>query len=351
MNGYQATRPLSRMQSPRPLLSIVVPVYNERAVLPECVARISAVIAAMQVRCEIVFVDDGSVDGSAEWLKNSTALGCKIRTVILSRNFGKEAAMTAGIDLARGDAVIVLDADLQDPPELIPAMVQRWQEGFHVVAMKRRSRVGENWFKCLSARLFYRILNRISDSEIPENVGDFRLMSRYAVDALKRLPERNRYMKGLFAWIGMDTCVIEYDRAPRAAGESKWGILSLLQLALDGVTSFSITPLRIATLLGLVTASIGGGYGLWIVYKTLMFGDAVQGYPSMMAMMTFMGGIQLLVIGILGEYVGKTYLEAKARPTYLIKDIFPTHPMSPVMPHVPAARNKPVVEVFHAQQN
>lgn len=339
MNGYQTTRPVNQAQSPRPLLSLVVPVYNERAVLPACVTRISAVVATMQVHCELVFVDDGSIDGSAEWLKNCTAPGCEIRTVILSRNFGKEAAMTAGIDVARGDAVIVLDADLQDPPELIPAMVSRWREGADVVVMKRRSRAGETWFKRASARLFYRLLNRISDNEIPENVGDFRLLSRHAIDALKRLPERNRYMKGLFAWVGMDTSVIEYDRAPRAAGRSKWNFPSLLRLALDGVSSFSITPLRVATLLGLVTASLGALFGVWIVYKTLVFGEAVQGYPSIMATMIFLGGIQLLVIGILGEYVGKTYLEAKARPIYLIKDIVAAEPANPVM------------EVIHARQN
>lgn len=339
MNGYQTTRPVNRAQSPWPLLSLVVPVYNERAVLPACVARVSAVIATMRVHCELVFVDDGSVDGSAEWLKSCTAPGCEIRTVILSRNFGKEAAMTAGIDVARGDAVIVLDADLQDPPELIPAMVSRWQEGADVVMMKRRSRAGETWFKRVSARLFYRLLNRISDNEIPENVGDFRLLSRRAIDALKRLPERNRYMKGLFAWVGMDTNVMEYDRAPRAAGRSKWNFLSLLRLALDGVSSFSITPLRLATLLGLVTATLSALFGVWIVYKTLVFGEAVQGYPSMMATLTFQGGIQLLAIGILGEYVGKTYLEAKARPIYLIKDIVASKSATTVM------------EVIHDRQN
>lgn len=317
----------------------MVPVYNERAVFPACVARVSAVIATMRVHCELVFVDDGSDDGSAEWLKSCTAPGCEIRTVILSRNFGKEAAMTAGIDVARGDAVIVLDADLQDPPELIPAMVSRWQEGADVVMMKRRSRAGETWFKRVSARLFYRLLNRISDNEIPENVGDFRLLSRRAIDALKRLPERNRYMKGLFAWVGMDTNVIEYDRAPRAAGRSKLNFLSLLRLALDGVSSFSITPLRLATLLGLVTATLSALFGVWIVYKTLVFGEAVQGYPSMMATLIFLGGIQLLAIGILGEYVGKTYLEAKARPIYLIKDIVASKSATTVM------------EVIHDRQN
>lgn len=339
MSGLQAIRPDSRVQSPRLELSVVVPIYNERAVLPECLARLRAVAADLPLRCELVFIDDGSSDGSVQWLKRQAVPGCTLRTVVLSRNFGKEAAMTAGIDLARGDAVIVLDADLQDPPELIPAMVARWQEGFDVVLMKRRSRAGESWFKRVTARLFYRLLNRISDNEIPENVGDFRLLSRHAIEALKRLPERNRYMKGLFAWIGMDACVIEYDREPRVAGHSKWSFLSLFKLALDGVSSFSITPLRIATLLGLLTASLGALFGLWIVYKTWLYGEAVQGYPSIMAMMTFLGGIQLLMIGILGEYVGKTYLEAKARPTYLIKDIVATEPSDDAM------------EVMHAQQN
>lgn len=306
----------------RPALSIVIPVFNEKAVLPLCHRRLREVLALQQVPYELVFVDDGSTDGSADYL---AALACTteaVKLVRLSRNFGKEAAMTAGLDQTRGAAVIVMDADLQDPPELIPAMVAAWRAGADVVSMRRRSRAGETWAKRFCAHVFYRLLNRLSDVPIPEDTGDFRLMSRRAVDALGQLPERSRYMKGLFAWIGMPTKVIEYDRAPRAAGYSKWGFLGLLRLALEGITSFSTAPLRWATGLGLITAAGGGLFGLSIVIKTFFLGEVVSGYPSSMAVMTFLGGVQLLTIGLLGEYVGKIYIETKQRPLYLIRDVF-----------------------------
>ena len=306
----------------RPALSIVIPVFNEKAVLPLCHRRLREVLATLHIPYELVFVDDGSTDGSADYL---AALACtteSVKLVRLSRNFGKEAAMTAGLDQTRGAAVIVLDADLQDPPELIPAMVAAWRAGVDVVSMRRRSRAGETWAKRASAHVFYRLLNRISEVPIPEDTGDFRLMSRRAVDALSQLPERSRYMKGLFAWIGMPTKVIEYDRAPRAAGQSKWGFFGLLRLAFEGITSFSVAPLRWATGLGLIAAAGGGLFGLSIVIKTFFLGEVVSGYPSSMAVMTFLGGVQLLTIGLLGEYVGKIYIETKQRPLYLIRDIF-----------------------------
>lgn len=302
-------------------LSVIIPFLNEMEVLPACHARLGLVLRTLELSYEIVFVDDGSSDGSAEYLQGLLREERGIKLVRLSRNFGKEAAMTAGIEHAAGAAVIMLDADLQDPPEAIPAMVRAWQEGADVVSMRRRSRAGESALKRLSAYAYYRLLSRLSKAPIPPDTGDFRLMSRRAVVALLQLPERCRYMKGLYAWVGMPTRIIDYDREPRAAGATKWNYLALFRLAMEGITSFSTAPLRWATGLGVVAALGGAVFGTAIIFKTLMFGDDVPGYPSLMAMMTFMGGIQLITIGLLGEYVGKTYMESKQRPVYLVRDV------------------------------
>ncbi|PCH97220.1 MAG: glycosyltransferase [Gammaproteobacteria bacterium] len=307
-------------QGSQPILSIIIPVFNERDVLPLCLQRLNKVIKQLDINTELLFVDDGSQDGSAEYLAEHIGIESPIRIIMLSRNFGKEAALTAGLDNALGEAVIILDADLQDPPELIPQMIEQWRKGTDVVLMQRRSRAGESWFKRTTAHLFYRLLQHLSHSHIPTDTGDFRLMSRRAVEALKQLPERNRFMKGLFAWVGMPTVVLKYDREPRAAGTTKWGYFSLLQLALEGITSFSISPLRWVMGLGITAAFLGGFFGLSIVFKTFILGNPVQGYPSLISVITFLGGIQLFAIGIVGEYVGKTYIEAKQRPNYLIRD-------------------------------
>lgn len=314
-------REFSKRRPDQSLISLVVPVFNERMMLPLFFDRVLPILDAANLLHEIVLVDDGSEDGSVGYIRSWIARNPTIRLVKLSRNFGKEAAVTAGLDYARGDAVIVLDADLQDPPELIPAMIERWQSGTDVVLMQRRSRAGETVLKRLSAHLYYRLLNRTSRTDIPLDTGDFRLMSRRAVDALLSLTERNRYMKGLFAWIGMPTQVIQYDREPRVAGETKWDYPGLVGLALEGLTSFSISPLRWATAIGLLAASIGALFGLWIVVKALMLGDTTSGYPSLVAIISFLGGIQLLSIGIVGEYVGKTYVETKQRPIYLTEEV------------------------------
>ncbi|MFT7338325.1 MAG: glycosyltransferase involved in cell wall biosynthesis [Marinobacter maritimus] len=303
------------------LLSLVVPLYNERPMLPLFFERVLPVLATLDLHWEIVLIDDGSDDGSAQYIHSVIDRTPGIRLIKLSRNFGKEAAMTAGLEHAKGDAVIVLDADLQDPPEQIPAMVECWQSGVDVVLMQRRSRAGETAFKRWSAHLFYRLLNRTSRTNIPVDTGDFRLMSRKAVNALLVLKERNRYMKGLFAWIGMPTQVIQYDREPRAAGETKWDYPGLVGLALEGLTSFSVSPLRWATMIGLIAASMGAVFGVWIVVKALMLGDATNGYPSLVAIISFLGGIQLMSVGIVGEYVGKTYMESKQRPVYLTEEV------------------------------
>lgn len=303
-----------------PVLSLIVPFFNEREVLPACLDRLERVLAELGESAEIVLVDDGSTDGSAALVAARRPGPADVRLLRLSRNFGKEAAMTAGMTHARGQAVIVLDADLQDPPELVPVMLEHWRDGIDVVLMQRRSRAGESWIKRASAHVFYRLLRRLSPAPIPVDTGDFRLMSRRAVEALLRLPERNRYMKGLYAWIGLPTLVLPYDRAAREAGSSKLHYPRLIGLALEGVTSFSVLPLRLALVVGALTALAGGAYGAWIVAKAFLLGDPVAGYPSLVALITLLGGTQLLAIGVVGEYVGKTYLEAKQRPLYLLLD-------------------------------
>lgn len=311
----------SRAPEVTPTLSVIVPMYNEREVLPVFLSRTVPTLESLGVPYEILFVDDGSKDEGVNYLIERAQEIPQIRVARLSRNFGKEAALTAGIDLARGEAAIIIDADLQDPPEEIPRMVAAWREGADVVCMQRSDRPGETAFKRMSAHMFYRILNRLSRFSLPQDTGDFRLMSRRSLDALKRLPERQRYMKGLFAWVGFPTTVLVYAREPRAAGETKWNYAALFGLAFEGITSFSIVPLRWATALGLLAGMLGAAFGAWIVLKTLLFGDPVHGYPSLMAMVTFLGGVQLLSIGVLGEYVGKTYFEAKQRPLYLLRDV------------------------------
>ena len=304
------------------LLSIIIPVYNEIEVLPICYQRVSNVLKSIGMEYEIIFIDDGSKDDSAQFLSDTAYNDERVKVVLLSRNFGKEAALNAGIDFASGDALIILDADLQDPPELIPEMLQVWKDkGVDVVLMKRKIRAGESATKKKSAYWFYRILNRLSNFHIPEDVGDFRLMNRKAIDAFKKLPERNRYTKGLFAWIGMDSYIMEYHRDARVAGVAKQKYGSLFNLAFEGISSFSIHPLRVFTMLGMITALFGFLLGMKIALQTILFGNDVPGYPSMMAIITFLGGMQLLGIGIVGEYVGKTYIESKNRPIYLVKKL------------------------------
>ena len=306
----------------KPELSIVIPVYNEIDTLPICYERVSKVLIDIGIEYEIVFIDDGSKDESASYMAKLADKDEHIKVVLLSRNFGKEAALSAGLDFAQGEALIILDADLQDPPELIPDMLKAWKEhDVDTVLMKRSHRAGESAAKKQSAYWFYRILNKLSDFHIPEDVGDFRLMNRKAVTALQQLPERNRYTKGLFAWIGMDSYVIDYQRDPRVAGVAKQKYSSLFKLAFEGISSFSVHPLRVSTVLGVIAALFGFLFGAYIALKSIFFGDPVAGYPSMTAIITFLGGVQLLSIGIMGEYVGKIYIESKKRPIYLVKKL------------------------------
>lgn len=304
-----------------PVVSILIPVYNEVEVLPLCLARTKAVLAGMHLSYEIVFVDDGSNDGSGDYLASLVSMHPNLRVVRLTRNFGKEAAMSAGLRYCRGMATIIMDADLQDPPELIPDMISAWRSGADVVTMRRRARAGDPWHKRLSAHLYYRLLNSLSDVPIPPDTGDFRLLSTAAVQALNQLPERSRYMKGMFAWIGFPTTELLYEREVRAAGKTKWKYRDLCALAIEGITSFSTRPLRWASGAGVVVAAMGLAYGVFIAAKTIIIGEDVPGYPSLIAVMAFLGGVQLITMGILGEYVGKSYLEAKQRPLFLVEKV------------------------------
>lgn len=300
------------------IISIVVPVYNEMDVLETFYARIKPIIDNPQYFFEVILVNDGSKDGTLAILKNFRERDCRFAYINLSRNFGKEKAMAAGFDIAQGDAVIVIDADLQDPPELIPDLIAEWEAGYDNVYGKRNKRAGETWLKRLTAHFFYRIIGRLSEVIIPEDSGDFRIMSRRAVDALKQIKEANRFTKGLFAWVGYKQKPFYYDRDPRAMGTTKFNYWKLWNFAIDGFTSFTIVPLKLATYLGLIIASISFIFGIFIIIKTLLLGDDVQGYPSLMTVITFLGGTQLLFIGIIGEYLGRMFMETKNRPLYLI---------------------------------
>ncbi|KZN33912.1 bactoprenol glucosyl transferase [Pseudoalteromonas luteoviolacea CPMOR-2] len=312
---------LTKRRDIGPTLSVVVPFYNESEVLAEFHQRLSWVMTQISGKTEIIYVDDGSVDGSLEIVKNFDAMNCTIKCVELSRNFGKENAMSAGLNHAKGQAVVMIDADLQDPPELIPKMLCKWRMGFDVVNMKRTNRRGESWFKRFSAGCFYKILNKMTPLNVPENVGDFRLMSAKVVKHINALPERTRYMKGIFAWPGFNQTTIEFERDARYLGQTKWNYLKLIGLAMDGISSFSIRPLRIATILGALVASSAFIYGLFIITKTIAFGEVVSGYPSTMVVQLALGGVQLLSIGLLGEYIGRIFIEVKQRPLYLVAGV------------------------------
>lgn len=304
-------------------LSVVVPVFNEEAVIALFQARVSQVLAACPGVHEIIYVDDGSTDRSAQVLESIRANCPQVGVARLSRNFGKERAMTAGLELARGEAVIILDVDLQDPPELIPAMLEAWRGGADVVNMRRSGRDGETLVKKATAHFFYRIINRLSEVAIPSDVGDFRLFSRRAVDTLNRLPESNRFMKGLFAWIGFSQVTLDYHRKARAAGLSKWPYWRLWNFALEGVTSFSTVPLRVASLVGFLSALGAFLYAIYFLIKTYVWGDPVRGFPTLIEFVLLLGGLQLMAIGIMGEYVGRIYMESKRRPVYVLDSFKP----------------------------
>lgn len=303
-----------------PSLSVVVPAYNEAEVIEEFQRRLGAVMDGIGLSWEVVYVDDGSSDATLALLEALQAARPEVAVVALSRNFGKEAALTAGLDHARGrEAIIVIDADLQDPPEVIPDLVAAWREGFDIAYAQRRSRAGETWMKKATASAFYRLMGRIGGPvRLPADTGDFRLMSRRALDALLQLRERHRFMKGLFAWVGFPAKAVAYDRAPRAAGTTKWNYSRLWTLSLEGITSFTTVPLRVATWLGLATAAAALLYGGWVVMKAMLFGDPVPGYPSLMTVVLLLGGVQLITLGVIGEYLGRIFNETKGRPLYVV---------------------------------
>jgi polyisoprenyl-phosphate glycosyltransferase len=303
-------------------VSLVIPMFNEAEVIAPLFEQLDAVLSSLKAyQFEIVCVNDGSTDATLAALRQKRLTHNHITVVDLSRNFGKEAALSAGLFVANGDAVIPIDADLQDPPEVIAELLAKWEEGFEVVLAKRGDRSSDSMAKRITARSFYRIHNAVADVEIPPDVGDFRLMDRVVINALNDLPEGRRFMKGLFAWVGFKTTTIEYRRDPRVAGSSKFNAWKLWNFALEGVASFSISPLRIWTYIGGVIALAAMSWGAWIALRTLIWGIDLPGYASLLVAVLFLGGLQLIGIGMIGEYLGRAFMESKRRPAYLIREV------------------------------
>ena len=305
-----------------PLLSVVVPVKNEEDGILPFVERVGAILdkVAANEGWEILFVDDGSTDATLAAITAANMREPRVRALSFSRNFGKEAALSAGLDHARGNAVIPMDVDMQDPPEVLPEMVAKWRDGYEMVFGVRRCRASDGWTKRVTAGLYYRAHNAVSSDKIPENAGDFRLMDRKVVEVIRALPERNRFMKGLFAWAGFKQAAVEYDRVERETGKTKFNYWKLWTLALDGITSASTVPLRIWSYVGALVALFALAYAGFIAFDTIVFGNRVPGYASIMTSVLFLGGIQLISLGVLGEYVGRILTETKQRPLYVVRD-------------------------------
>lgn len=320
MNGYHAGME-------RDPLTIVIAAFNEVDSLPLLQPRISAVLDlladAHRIDGRVLYVDDGSTDATWAVMQSLAAADRRISLLRLSRNFGKELALTAGLDRVDEGAAVILDADGQDAPELIPQFVARWREGYDDVYGTRIEREGETWLKRMSAHAFYRVIGRLSRTPIPADTGDFRLLSPRALQGLRQLRERHRFMKGLFGWVGYNRIAVPYHRDPRRAGRSKFNLWRLWNLALEGITSFSTVPLRLATYLGLLTAAVAFLYGVVIIVKAVLWGDPVAGWPTMMSVILFLGGVQLIALGVIGEYLGRLYDEAKQRPLYLVDTWLP----------------------------
>lgn len=302
--------------------SIIIPVYNEEDNLEILFQRLEGVLNQLSIPYEIICIDDGSKDKTIQKLIDHHKRNSAIKVIHLSRNFGKEIALTAGLDYASGDAVIPIDADLQDPPELIENLIEKWQEGYDIVYARRRSRQGESWLKKLTALTFYRVISKLSRVSIPENVGDFRLLDRRVVDTLRKMPERTRFMKGMFAWVGYKQTSILFDREPRWKGKTTWNYWKLWNFAIDGITSFSTIPLRIWSYLGLIISMACLLYAFFLVVRTIIFGIDVPGYASLMVAILFLGGVQLISLGVIGEYLGRVYEEVKARPLYVVRETY-----------------------------
>lgn len=311
--GYEHTN--------KKIISILVPCYNEEVVLNQFYQRLSQVITDIpQYDFQFMFINDGSKDQTLDIMRELHEKDSRVSYVNLSRNFGKEIAMIAGIDYLTGDAAIIMDADLQDPPELIPEMISWWEKGYRDVSAKRRSRAGESFFKKWSSHAFYTILQKMSSVPMQRDVGDFRLLDKQCLNALRLMRESQRYTKGLFSWIGFEKKEVLFDRDARAAGKTKWNYWKLLNLAIEGITSFTIAPLRASAFVGCILAFIALLYMLFIVLRTLICGEDVPGYPSLVSIILFIGGIQLFFLGIIGEYLGRVFNESKFRPLYLVKD-------------------------------
>ncbi|GAA4009594.1 glycosyltransferase family 2 protein [Sphingomonas swuensis] len=307
-----------------PVLSIIVPVKDEEDAIPICIARVRAVLDGLSDPAsrswEMLFIDDGSTDRSLAVLRDAHSADPRIKALSLSRNFGKEAALSAGIDHALGQAVVPMDVDLQDPPEVLAEMLAKWRDGFEIVYGVRTNRESDSLPKRITADFYYRAHNWLSSDKIPEHAGDFRLLDRKVVEVIRQMPERNRFMKGLFAWAGFRQSSVEYRRVPREVGTTKFNYWKLWTFAIDGITSASTVPLRVWSYLGGAVALLAFGYAIYIVVKTLLFGISVPGYASMLVAVLFLGGLQLLSLGILGEYVGRILVEAKGRPLYVVRE-------------------------------
>ena len=302
-------------------ISILVPCYNEEVVLRQFYERVEDVIKNIEgYEFKYYFVNDRSVDSTLDIMRSLHAEDQRVSYIALSRNFGKEIAMIAGLDHIDSDAVVIMDADLQDPPELLPEMISWWEQGYKDVCARRRSREGESWFKKWSSHTYYKILQNLTDIPIQIDVGDFRLLDRQCIEALKLFRESQRYTKGMFSWIGFDKKEILFDRDARAAGKTKWNYWKLFNLAIEGITSFTMAPLRIASFLGCVLSIFSAIYLVIVIGKTLIFGEEVRGYPSMVSIILFIGGVQIFFLGIIGEYLGRIFNETKHRPLYLVKE-------------------------------
>lgn len=305
-----------------PEISLVAPMYNESESMDQFFKVVIPILEQVSPEWEIVCINDGSKDNTLEKLIAHHNQEPRIKVLNFSRNFGKEAGTTAGIDFSRGKAVIPIDADLQDPPELILDMVQKWREGYKVVLATRTERKEDTWLKRHSALMFYRLISAMSEVHIPKNTGDYRLMDRQVVDALKQLPEKTRFMKGIFAWLGFPSTTIYFERPQRFAGESGWGYWKLWRFALDGIFAFTTLPLQVWTYLGALTSFVALIYSFFLTARTLIYGVDVPGYASMMVAILFLGGVQLISLGVIGEYVGRIYTEVKGRPIYLVQDTY-----------------------------
>lgn len=335
MNSQDQAAYQSGVPSPSPALpeiSLVVPVLNEQDVITLFLQRVTPILESIDPHYEIIFVNDGSSDQTLNVLREVNLTDHRVKTVDLARNFGKEIALSAGIDAAIGRAVIPMDVDLQDPPELIPQMVALWRQGWDMVLAKRADRSTDSFMKRTTSALFYKLIASMSDTRIPENVGDFRLLDRRVVDALKLLPERTRFMKGIFAWLGFRQTTVEYVRERRAAGTTKWRPIGLWKLAVEGIVSFSTFPLKLWSYVGASCAALAFLYCVTVVVRALIWGDPVAGYPSLVAITLFLNGIVLMGLGVIGEYLSRIFIEVKQRPLYLVREYVgaaqtPLHPL------------------------